>query len=118
MLLVVFAIQGRTVVVFPRFLRFFLRFLSEVEGVFSHIFVETPFGTSSFVKSTGLLNISLRSSIFFRLKKNFYSKNLFFFLEGENFFFTAVNIPRNQEYCVCVFFVQLKTVSAELNFSP
>ena len=30
MLLVVLAIQGRTVVVFPRFLRFFLRFLSEV----------------------------------------------------------------------------------------
>ena len=41
MLLVVFAIQGRTVVVFPRFLRFFLHFLSEVEGVFPHFFVET-----------------------------------------------------------------------------
>ena len=51
MLLVVFAIQGRTVVVFPRFLRFFLRFLSEVEGVFPHFFVETSFGTSSFVQT-------------------------------------------------------------------
>ena len=51
MLLVVFIIQRRTVVVFPRFLRFFLRFLSEVEGFFPHFFGETPIGTSSFVQT-------------------------------------------------------------------
>ena len=59
MLLVVLVIQGRTIVSFPRFLRFFLCFLSEVEGVFtrffkilsSFFFVEIPFGTSSFVQT-------------------------------------------------------------------
>ena len=82
MLLVAFAIQGRTVVVFPRFLRFFLRFLSEIEGVFPHFcfFVETPIGTSLFVQTF------LEGLPFFFLKKKFFSKSLFFFSGGGKFF--------------------------------
>ena len=59
MLLVTFGIQGRTavVVVFPCFLRFFVFFLKLKEFLpvflrfFLGFFVETPFGTSSFVQT-------------------------------------------------------------------
>ena len=110
--------QGRTVVVFPRFLRFFLRFLSEVEGVFPHFFVETPFGNSSFVQTF------FKGLPFFFRKKNFYSKKYFFLWRGEVFFFFFFfyfsKYPQKLRIitmCVCVFSVQHKTVSAELNFS-
>ena len=82
MLLVVFAIQGRNVVVFPRFLRFFLRFLSEVEGVFPH-----------FLR----LHLELH-----HLCKHFF-KVFQFFWRGKFFFFSKY--PQKSRIiilCVCV----------------
>ena len=63
------------------FLRFFLRFLSFVEGVFPHFFFFFFFCCWDSICA----NISLRCSIFF-------------FWKGEVFWgFSSVNIPRNHE---------------------
>ena len=123
MLRLVLVIQGRTVVVFPRFLKFFLRFLSEVVVfVFPRLFkILSLFSFWSWRSFSSLFcwdsiwnfiicaNISLRSSIFF-------------FFEGRSFFFCFFffsKYPQKSRIItvfVCVF-CTTQTVSAEFIFS-
>ena len=79
MLLVLFAIQGRTVFAFTRFLRFFLRFLSEVVIVF-------PCFLRFFLRFLSEVEGVFPHFLFF-----------FFFGGGSFLEFFSVNIPRNQK---------------------
>ena len=84
MLLVVVVNQGRTVVVFPRFLRFFLRFLSEVEGDFPRFF---------FLKILSFFLLRFHLELH-HLCKHFFKVFHFFLVQGSFFVFF---FPRNQE---------------------